>query len=66
VIDAASTRGSGVSEKAKHPKPQANVFNLDWETENDPEDADEQRPDEASDERDFEGHASGFNQPSSS
>jgi hypothetical protein len=63
VVDAASTRGSDVTEKPKHPKPQRKVFNLSWETEVEPEDDGQQNHEEESDEDDFQGHASGFNRP---
>jgi hypothetical protein len=52
-----------VTEKSKHPKPQAKVFSLSWETEADSEDAGQESHDEESGEDDFEGHASGFNRP---
>jgi hypothetical protein len=52
-----------VTEKSKHPKQKAKVFNLSWETDAEPEDAGEETRQAGSDEDDFEGHASGFNRP---
>jgi hypothetical protein len=52
-----------VTEKSKHPKQKAKVFNLSWETDAEPEDAGEETRQPGSDEDDFEGHASGFNRP---
>jgi hypothetical protein len=54
-----------VTEKSKHPPTEAKVFNLSWETEAEPQDAGRENSEEESDEDDFEGHASGFNRPSS-
>jgi hypothetical protein len=52
-----------VTEKSKHPKQKAKVFNLSWETDAEPEDAGEETREAGSGEDDFEGHASGFNRP---
>lgn len=66
VVNAAPTRGSDVTEKSKHPKPQAKVSNVSWETETEPEEAGGKTFEEDSGEDDFEGHASGFNRPEES
>jgi hypothetical protein len=52
-----------VTEKSKHPRPKAKVFDLPWETDVEPEDAGQETRETVSDEDDFEGHASGFNRP---
>jgi hypothetical protein len=54
-----------LTEKPKHPTPRTKVFQLSWETEAEPQDAGRENSEEESDEDDFEGHASGFNRPSS-
>ncbi|MDX6411690.1 MAG: hypothetical protein QOE91_1206 [Gaiellaceae bacterium] len=54
-----------VTQKPKPPIPQAKAFQLSWETEADPEDTGRENFEEESGEDDFEGHASGFNRPSS-
>jgi hypothetical protein len=54
-----------MSEKSKRPNREATVFDLSWETDEDPEEtARAEELDESGDD-DFEGHgASGFNRPS--
>jgi hypothetical protein len=54
-----------LTEKSKQPTPRTKVFQLSWETEAAPQDAGRENSEEESDEDDFEGHASGFNRPSS-
>jgi hypothetical protein len=54
-----------LTEKPKHPTPRPKVFQLSWESEAEPQDAGRENFEEESDEDDFEGHASGFNRPSS-
>jgi len=52
-----------VTEKSKHQRAKAEVFNLSWETDDEPEDDRRETHEEGSDEDDFEGHASGFHRP---
>jgi hypothetical protein len=53
-----------VTEKPKHPTPQAKVFQLSWETEAEPAtDAGQEGYEDEQAEDDVEGHASGFHRP---
>lgn len=52
-----------MTEKPKHPTPQAKVFQLSWETEAEPDDAGQESYEREQAEDDFEGHASGFHRP---
>jgi hypothetical protein len=61
-FDVASTRGINMSEKSKRPNRKSKVFDLSWETDDDPEDAGHAE-DRDPGKDDVEGHASGFNRP---